>query len=274
MTDPSRTFATPGVAAGALFLDPAGRVLLVHPTYKNTWDIPGGRVERGESPATACRREIIEELGLDRTPRRLIAVDWAPTVSGGDKLLFIFNCGDLADDEEHIRLATDELDRWEWVGLDQLDDYVIPRLARRIRTAATLNATGDAYLEHGRHITDKMTTSAKMFAHEAVLTMGPEADLRAPGAAITVALCGHWEHEPPCPVAPHHSHAERVGDEVRIRTVFTATPEQEREVRHLIDRALLDGKLRGPDGTTTTWQLRSSRPGVVPGTERDHPQQL
>ncbi|MGH4026379.1 MAG: hypothetical protein ACRDRV_17530 [Pseudonocardiaceae bacterium] len=114
----------------------------------------------------------------------------------------------------------------------------------------------------------------KVFAHDAVLAMEPGADLRAPGAAITVALCGHWEHEPPCPLAPHHSHAERVGDEVRIRTVFTTAPEREREVRGLIDRALLDGRLRGPEGTTTTWQLRSSRPGVVPTPEQDHPQQL
>ena len=66
VSDPSETFATPRVAAGALFFDDAGRVLLVHPTYKDTWDIPGGYVERGESPAAACRRELQEELGLDR----------------------------------------------------------------------------------------------------------------------------------------------------------------------------------------------------------------
>ena len=45
MTDPSASFATPRVAAGALFFDDRGRVLLVHPTYKDTWDIPGGYVE-------------------------------------------------------------------------------------------------------------------------------------------------------------------------------------------------------------------------------------
>lgn len=157
MTDPSSTFATPRVAAGALFLDPAGRILLVHPTYKDTWDIPGGYVEHGESPAAACRRELAEELGLHRNPRRLIAVDWAPNDREGDKLLFLFDCGDLADDEHHIHLAADELDRWEWVELDRLDDYLIPRLARRIRTAATLNSTSDSYLEYGQHITTTAT---------------------------------------------------------------------------------------------------------------------
>ena len=102
MTDPSASFATPRVAAGALFFDDQGRVLLVHPTYKDTWDIPGGYVERGESPAAACRRELKEELGIDRAPLRLISVDWAPSDREGDKLLFLFDCGILGADEDRI----------------------------------------------------------------------------------------------------------------------------------------------------------------------------
>ena len=150
MSDPSETFATPRVAAGALFLDEAGRILLVHPTYKDTWDIPGGYVERGESPAAACRREIAEELGLDRDPVALLSVDWAPSDKEGDKLLFVFDCGQLGDDAERIRLADDELDRWEWVDLDDLDAFVIPRLTRRLRSTAQ---RGPCYLEHGGALT-------------------------------------------------------------------------------------------------------------------------
>jgi 8-oxo-dGTP diphosphatase len=146
MSDPSESFATPRVAAGALFLDDQGRVLLVRPTYKSTWDIPGGYVERGESPATACRRELDEELGIDRQPLQLLSVDWAPNSNEGDKLLFIFDCGELGTDEARIELDTAELDQWKWVHLDQLDDYVLDRIARRIRS--TTRADG-VYLEHG-----------------------------------------------------------------------------------------------------------------------------
>lgn len=146
MTDPTESFATPRVAAGALFFDPTGRVLLVHPTYKDTWDVPGGYVEHGESPAAGCRRELAEELGLDRTPLRLLSVDWAPSDSEGDKLLFLFDCGQLGDDEPRIQLDGKELDRWEWVGLHQLNDYVIDRIARRIRSTV---ANQDPYLENG-----------------------------------------------------------------------------------------------------------------------------
>lgn len=145
MNNPSDTFATPRVAAGALFFDEDGRVLLVHPTYKATWDVPGGYVERGESPAEACRREIAEELHLDRHPHRLLSVDWAPS-DEGDKLLFLFDCGSLGDDVHRIQLDGIELDGWQWVRLDELDRFVIDRIARRIRSTV---ATGSAYLENG-----------------------------------------------------------------------------------------------------------------------------
>jgi hypothetical protein len=53
------------MAATAFLRDGEGRVLLVNPVYKQTWDLPGGAVEAEESPHAACRREVAEELGLD-----------------------------------------------------------------------------------------------------------------------------------------------------------------------------------------------------------------
>ncbi|WP_230511641.1 NUDIX domain-containing protein [Salinispora arenicola] len=61
--------ATPRVAAGALFLNNEGHVLLVHPSYKKHWDIPGGYVEPGESPRAACIREV-EERTRPHNPNR------------------------------------------------------------------------------------------------------------------------------------------------------------------------------------------------------------
>ncbi|MFC5142352.1 NUDIX domain-containing protein [Actinomycetospora rhizophila] len=149
MSSPEDSFATPRVAAGALFVDAEGRVLLVHPTYKDTWDIPGGYVERGESPASACRREVLEELGIDRVPTRLSAVDWAPHEREGDKLLFIFDCGALGSDEHKIRLDGRELDAWEWVAPTELHRYLVERLERRIHAVTAQSQDPGLYLEHG-----------------------------------------------------------------------------------------------------------------------------
>ncbi len=104
--------------------------------------------------------------------------------------------------------------------------------------------------------------------------MQEDGDLRAPGAAITVALCGHWEHEPPCPLAPHHTTAERVSDEVRVRTLFAVEPAREQEVRRRILTALIAGRLVDDDGRESRWQLRSSASSAVLPDETDHVRRL
>lgn len=40
-----------------------GRWLFVKPVYREGWTLPGGLVDRGESPATTIVRELSEEIG-------------------------------------------------------------------------------------------------------------------------------------------------------------------------------------------------------------------
>ncbi|MEO3807985.1 hypothetical protein ABGB17_03185 [Sphaerisporangium sp. B11E5] len=108
------------------------------------------------------------------------------------------------------------------------------------------------------------------FAHEAVAVLSPGGDERALGAAVTVALCGHWEHPPPCPLAPHHCHTDRDADEVRLRVLFAAEPRDEPEVRRRIDNALASGAQTGPDGAVTRWRLRGSGPAAITPGETEH----
>lgn len=150
VSDPSVDFAVARITSGALFVR-AGRLLLVRKTYGDRWDIPGGYVDRGESPSAACARELREELGIERRPVRLLVHDWAPQEPEGDKILYVFDCGELGADEARIRLDGDELDSWEWVDVDSLDEYAVPRLHRRLTSAYRAYRTGvTLYLEHGR----------------------------------------------------------------------------------------------------------------------------
>src|SRR5260370_41724621 len=114
----------------------------------------------------------------------------------------------------------------------------------------------------------------RAFAHEAVLAMGVDADTGAPGAAIPAALCGHWEHPPPCPLAAHHIRATRSAADVHIHTLFVAEPDAEGGVRQLIDSALSGGQLAGPDGTTVRWRLLGSQHRDVTAEESEHAQRL
>jgi hypothetical protein len=112
------------------------------------------------------------------------------------------------------------------------------------------------------------------YAHDAVVRLDAGGDTGAPGAAITVALCGHWEHEPPCPLAPHHTGATPAGESLRLRILFATEPEQERTVRERIDAALGSGRLVGPNDVLSTWQLESCEPSEVAEAEQDHAQRL
>lgn len=151
-TDDTDEIATPRVAAGALFVDAAGRVLLVKPTYKPGWDIPGGYVIPGEAPLPACRRELVEELGCSWPVRpQPLVIDWAPAPKEGDKILFIFDGGALPEGAtESATFADGEIDDARLVEPGELDMYLPERLAKRLRLA--LQARREhrtVYAEHG-----------------------------------------------------------------------------------------------------------------------------
>lgn len=143
--------ATPRMAAGALFFDSQDQVLLVKPSYKPKWEIPGGYIEHGESPLAACRREVKEELGITPGIGPLLVVDWAPSDAEGDKVLYVFDGGHLGPEEfAEIKLAPDELLATEFHPANDLDQLLIPRLARRVKAAITAREQAHPqYLEHG-----------------------------------------------------------------------------------------------------------------------------
>ncbi len=138
-------------AAGALIRDEQGRILLLEPTYKDHWEIPGGIIEVGETPSQGCARELTEELGLVREPGMLLVVDWAPHPTQGDRVLFVFDGGTLTVNEiASIRLQAEELRSYAFLPPDETFHQLIPRLERRMRAAVHAQEEGrTVYLEHG-----------------------------------------------------------------------------------------------------------------------------
>ncbi len=140
------------MAATAFFRDDQGRVLLVNPVYKETWELPGGAVEAEESPHAACRREVAEELGLDRPPGPVFAVDWVqsrPELPEG--LIIVYDGGVLSETEiKKIVLADGELSGFAFVSRGEVAVLVTPLLARRVSSCLDAVATGTvAALENG-----------------------------------------------------------------------------------------------------------------------------
>jgi hypothetical protein len=109
----------------------------------------------------------------------------------------------------------------------------------------------------------------RAFTHDAVVAMRRGDSPDALGGAITKALCGGWDHQPPCPLAPHYVSNVADGETVSLRVVFATQPADEQRVRDLIGEALAAGQLTGPHGGVAQWKLRSASPGGLRTDEED-----
>ncbi|MYT30522.1 MULTISPECIES: NUDIX hydrolase [unclassified Streptomyces] len=140
------------VAADVLLRDPAGRVLLVNPTYKPCWDLPGGMAEANEPPEDAVVRELTEELGLAVVLRGLLVVDWvAPHGPWDDQIAFIFDGGALNQGQaEGLWPADDELSEVAFFTAEEAGSRLGDRMRRRFEAALLALDTGrPRYLRDG-----------------------------------------------------------------------------------------------------------------------------
>ncbi len=132
----SKTLPRKITAAGALFTNTDGKVLLVVPTYKPVWEIPGGTVEANESPQQACKREVREELGIDVPIGQLLRLNYREeTEELSEILLFVFDGGVLSAEQiAAIQLPPDELSNFHFLTLDEAKDKLIPSLYQLIES--------------------------------------------------------------------------------------------------------------------------------------------
>ena len=68
---------TPALTTDCVIFDPDTRVLLIrrgHAPFAGSYALPGGFVEIGETVEQACRREAVEETGIEVGPLRLVGI--------------------------------------------------------------------------------------------------------------------------------------------------------------------------------------------------------
>ena len=143
------------MGAGVLFRDTMGRVLLVEPSYRPEWGIPGGAVEAEESPWAAAARELFEEVGLDLPLGQLLVVDYVPPQdSRPEFVVFVFDGGILDETiVERMLFPDGEIISASFHTLAEARSKVTPLLADRLTAAVQAVEQGvTALCEQGRRL--------------------------------------------------------------------------------------------------------------------------
>jgi 8-oxo-dGTP pyrophosphatase MutT (NUDIX family) len=141
------------VSAGALIWDRAGRLLILKPTYKSGWTIPGGVMEAdGETPWEACRREVAEECGRQAGSGRRACMDFRrPRPGNPGGIRYLFDCGAFSDaDLAGIVLQPEEISEYRLAELSTALTLLRKPIRRRVRAAA--RGRRPCYLEDGRPV--------------------------------------------------------------------------------------------------------------------------
>ncbi|MFF7246719.1 NUDIX hydrolase [Embleya sp. NPDC008237] len=145
----------PGVLVGAsvLLRDRHGGLVVVEPNYKPGLDLPGGMAEPGEAPHEAAGRELREELGLELTVGRLLAVSATTSGTWGRVVLdFLFDGPTLTDEQVAALAPADaELDAVYVLTPDQALPRFPGRTRRRVSVALEAYVSGAClYMVDGR----------------------------------------------------------------------------------------------------------------------------
>ena len=117
--------------AGVLFFDVDWKVLLLKPTYKNDWEIPGGIIEDNKSPKECCEREILEEIGLKKQVWELLCLEYQREED--DSYMFVFDGGVLSPDEiDMMKLQESEIKSYKFCNVEKIKERVLEKMFARI----------------------------------------------------------------------------------------------------------------------------------------------
>lgn len=143
------------MGAGIIIQNKENKILMLKPSYKETLEIPGGVVEKNESPYQACKREVKEELDINVGVERLLCVDYNSAKEiRTESLMFIFYGGEI--EATKIKIDNDEILAFNFLSLAEIKEKTETQLYKRIEKCILAIETNQTYyLENQQEINTK-----------------------------------------------------------------------------------------------------------------------
>ena len=137
-------------AACGMIYDRDGLLMIVKPTYRDDWLLPGGTIEVNESPSQACAREIREELGVAMEPIALLCIEYQSQHDDkSESIQYTFDCGTMTEEKlSAIRIPPTELSEYAFVELAEAERRLNRLLWERLQFAIKARERGGTiYIE-------------------------------------------------------------------------------------------------------------------------------
>ena len=123
--DIKRSIVRHNGSAVMMAVDEKRRILLVRqfrlPAAKNLWELPAGRLDPGEKPLEAARRELREETGYRARNWKRLATFWPSPGYVGEKMTIFLATGLTAGEAQPM---DDERIECRWFTRKELDGLI------------------------------------------------------------------------------------------------------------------------------------------------------
>ncbi|RTL30958.1 MAG: NUDIX domain-containing protein [Burkholderiales bacterium] len=125
---------------------PDGRILIVHDLDADTWTLPGGIIEPGETPADAAVREVWEEAGILVKLNRIAGIVGGPgcetSYRNGDKIAWVATVFDATAEDVRTTADGHEIKDAKFVSTGELASIPMRADAKRFLSMAQEPAVG------------------------------------------------------------------------------------------------------------------------------------